>query len=370
MKFMRRYFFLVLLTLNVVACYQAPNSTNAVKLPEADRLSDDKKIMLFVESVEKLSGHSYAAVARLNANENNYSSALEAIHEAILEEPMNSYYHSLKANYAYELGDISTAYRESLTAYQLGAKSLDQSLSLAKMGVALSEYSIVNEIIDSLVMIYPNDPQVIYMVARKYEKSGDSTRALLAYRKGIELNADNIENKYYLARLLYFKNYTNEAKEALNDIPVSELNNASMLLLAGIYEDLEVYDTAAILYKQSLTIQKDSLVYESIFRMYKLLGQNDSLISVLKNATVDFPQNKEIMLTTARTLDKEYMYDDALNYYTKLYALDSLDTLVAEELAYLQRKIAYLQRKKDQQIRQEQMIPVQRLTLPRLDSLK
>lgn len=112
------------------------------------------------------------------------------------------------------------------------------------------------------------------------------------------------------------------------------------------------------------------MVYYSLIELYDRLGPRDSLTLVLKDASNDFPENKNILHTTARVLDGQYKFDEALTYYNMLFALDTLDTLVADELAYLQRKIAYLQRKKQEELREEQMIPVQRLTLPSLDSIK
>jgi hypothetical protein len=82
---------------------------------------------------------------------------------------------------------------------------------------------------------------------------------------------------------------------------------------------------------------------------YILAGNNDSLISLGQSAVLAFPENKDYLLITARTLDRRFRYDDALPYYLTLYQLDTLDTLVKEELSYLQRKIAYLQRKRQEE---------------------
>ena len=92
------------------------------------------------------------------------------------------------------------------------------------------------------------------------------------------------------------------------------------------------------------------------------LKQWIALVNLMKN--VAFPENKDYLSITARTLDERFRYDDALPYYLTLYQLDTLDTLVKEELSYLQRKIAYLQRK-----RQEQRILADSLSKTLLEEL-
>ena len=96
----------------------------------------------------------------------------------------------------------------------------------------------------------------------------------------------------------------------------------------------------------ALVESTDTITYNRILHSYALAGNSDSIISVGQSAVLIFPDNKEYLLMTARTLDKRYRYDDALPYYLTLYQMDTLDTLVRAELSYLQRKIAYLQRKR------------------------
>ncbi|MEN8249249.1 MAG: tetratricopeptide repeat protein [Bacteroidota bacterium] len=313
---------------------------------EDDKLSDDEKIQLIEEGFEKQSVATLYAIARLYENQGEWKKALDAIQKAIQEDPMNSSFHSKKAAYVYALGNKSIAYREALTAYQLGSKSLQQSLDLARMGVALSEYSIVNNIIDSLLIAYPDDEEVLYMTARKYHHNNDLKSAKEYYRRVNTLNPDNQLNNYYYAQLLVTLFDFEEAKSILSTVSgeSTEAHRQAHELLAEIYYGSGQYDSAATVYKTILTWQKDTVVYNRIVECYKQLNNTDSIISIAKTAIGDYPANKSYYFLVAKELDTRYRYEEALGYYQNVYELDTLDTLVAEEIAILQRKIAYLHR--------------------------
>ena len=327
------------------ACHESPYAKWKVALPEDEELSVTNKISLITASAA-LSPYELAAAARLYASQENWNRALELLNKAIQKDPLNSSLHSLKARYAYNLGNGSVAYREALTAYQLGTKSLEQSLHLAKMAVALSEFSIVGNIIDSLLVAYPNDYEVLYMAARKYETNGNFDKATTYYERALTLNPENQDNIYHYANMLVGGGKLTEAKDVL-DSDTTQLNEIRYnLLKAKIYDGLANYDSAIIFYKRTLPKRPDSTILNRVIALYQESSKTDSLISISRWAISQFPDDKRYLLLAARNLDKRYKFDDALVLYRQLYQLDTLDTLVREELSYLQRKIAYLQRKK------------------------
>jgi tetratricopeptide (TPR) repeat protein len=331
------------------ACRNSPHSQWPAQMPETDKLSDQEKIDLIIHGASTPSSAGMAATARLYENQKEWAKAMSAIQLAIEEEPMNSSFHSLKANYAYELGQINVAYREALTAYQLGSKSLKQSLDLARMAVALSEFSIVNDIIDSLLVAYPEDPDVLYMAARKHDKNNNQLLAGKYYAKARSIRPENQENAIFYSRFLVNQGNLHLAQMVLRDAIGSNSSKEAYLLQGDIYFGLQKFDTAALYYQQALAISKDTTTYNKVLATYTLLNNYDSIINTAVTAVRVYPGNKKYLLIAARYLDRKFKYDEALPYYLSLYEMDTLDTLVATELAYLQRKIAYLQRKKEEQ---------------------
>lgn len=350
------------------SCQQSASSKYEVVQLSSDRISDVEKIRIFEESANIMSGPAYAAIAKLYANTGDYESALTTIHQAILQEPMNSFYHTLKSNYAYELNDLSAAYREALTAYQLGSKSLEESLILARMGVALSEFSIVDNIIDSLVIVYPNDPEVVFMAARKFEKSGQTGQAIDQYQKGIILDPQRIENYYYLAQLYLALENAKSAIKMLESFELPNLEPRLAIVKAEAFKSSGIIDSAAAYYNFLVAHQRDSLVYMRLIDMYNNSERRQELSEISTLAADSFPQSKFFVENAGKILDNRYKYDEALVYYRRLYELDTLDTLVTQEISLLQRKIAYLQRKRAVE-RIENSIPIQRATLPSRDSI-
>ena len=282
---------------------------------------------------------------------------------------MNSFYHTLKANYAYELNEINTAYREALTAYQLGSKSLQQSLMLAKMGVALSEYSIVDNIIDSLVVVYPDNPEVVFMAARKFEKAGQLGKAIDNYQKGITIDPGRIENYYYLAQLYLEQDNERSALKVLENFSLPNIDPGLANLKAGAFRGQGELDSAASYYNFLVAAKKDSVIYQQLIDMFKTGERPRELIDVSRLAADSFPNSKYFLENAGEVLNNRYQYNDAIVYYRQLYKLDTLDSMVASEISILQRKIAYLQRKREVE-RMEQAIPARGITLPSLDSLR
>ncbi len=330
-------------------CHQKTNSKWQVMMPEDDRITNAQKIDLIERQSTNLSPTSLAAIAKLYSSLEAWPKAIAAINDAIVQDPMNSSYHNMKARYAYRLGQKSVAYREALTAYQLGSRSLQQSLELAKMAAALSEFNIVGNIIDSLVLIYPDDIDIIYVAARKYDNEGNPLQARKNYHKVFKNRPGDQENILHFTRFLIAQNDLQSAKHVITHDSLSLLNRQLILLLADIHLGLEEYDSAALAYQSALVNGRDSTTYNSTIRAFKLAENLDSVISVAEAAVSTFPANKYYLHTAAKGLDQRYRYDESLVYYLTLYEMDTLDTLVAQEMAYVQRKIAYLQRRKEEQ---------------------
>jgi len=345
-KVLTRYIIIIIF---LGGCYDKTSSKWKVIMPEADQLSNENKIaILKIQSAELLPS-SLAAIANIYDELEDWPMAMETINDAIELQPMNSSFHTMKARYAFLLDQKSVAYREALTAYQLGAKSLQQSLELAKMAAALAEFSIVGDLIDSLVLIYPNDLDIIYVAARKYDQEGNVELAKKNYQVVMNNRPENLQNLLYYVRLMFAQKDFEKAKIIINNDSLLGTNLQVINLKADIYFALEDYDSAALFYRLVLTQQQDTTAFNAAINAYSLADNIDSTISVAELAVGAYPDNKFYLYEAAFGLDKKYQFDEALVYYLTLHKLDTLDTLVAAELAYLQRKIAYLQRRNEAQ---------------------
>ncbi|GEM_PF-3288773 len=335
--------------LMLLSCTVQPYSRWQVKLPEDDRLANRERITLVANTNSK-SAHTLAAIARYYAAEEDWKNALATVNQAIKLNPLNSYLHSLKAEYAFYSGDVSMAYAEATTAYKLGSRTLRQSLGLARIAVALAEFEMAGGIIDSLLVIYPDKPEVLYLAARKFAKHDDLAKARACYQKVVALEPQNQENAFHYARFLLARNEPVNARLVLEQAAAQDNPPRYRQLQAEACYLTGQYDSAALLYTRALTGQRaDTVVLNKLIKVYQTTGYLDSIISVSRMAAARFPDNKTYLLLAARSLDKRYRYGEALAYYQKLHELDSLDSMVGAEMSYLQRKIAYLQRKQREQ---------------------
>ena len=335
----------------LLACNLQPYSQWPIKLTEDDILGHEDKIALITRNYvgKENSAKTLTAIARLYAEDENWPKALANVNRAIKLDPLNSNLHSLKADYAYQLGYTSVAYSEALTAYKLGVKSLRQSLGLARMAVSLSEFAMAGEIIDSLLLVYPDKPEVLYLAARKYDKHGDALKARACYQKVALLTPVNAENAFYYGRFLLNQNEPLNAQRVLEQAATGDNTWQYQQLLGDAYFLSGNYDAAAISYHRALASNTDTLLFDKLLDLYQNTGRADSLVRLSRAAVAAYPTNRTYLLVAARSLDKRYQYEEALTYYQKLYKLDTLDSMVAAEMSYLQRKIAYLQRKQQEQ---------------------
>jgi tetratricopeptide (TPR) repeat protein len=202
------------------------------------------------------------------------------------------------------------------------------------------------------------------MAARKHDNANNVVLAREYYNKVNRIQPENKDNTLYYGRFLIAQNDLVAAKSVLAEALSYNHSQPICLLQGDVHYGLAQYDSAAYYYHLALGERADTATFNRVLDSYGLAGNSDSLISLGQSAVLTFPENKDYLLITARTLDRRFRYDDALPYYLTLYQLDTLDTLVKEELSYLQRKIAYLQRK-----RQEQRILADSLSKTLLEEL-
>ena len=342
---LRWWFLPILLT----GCTTQPYSKWQIHVAEDNLLQNADKIAIVTAENQGRSASTWSAIARYYALDERWDEALNAVNQAIKIDPLNSSFHSLKANYAFNSGNTSVAYAEALAAYKLGSRSLQQSLGLAKMAVALSELEIAGSIIDSLLVVYPDKPEVLYLAARKYDMHQNTPLARACYQKVASQEPENAENAFYYARFLLNQNDRTNALQVLQQAAGKANSLPYQQLLGDVYYLNQQYDSATRIYHRVLASRADTTVINKLIKVYYTMGPADSLLQVSRQAADLFPRNKRYLLLTARNLDRSRQYDLALNYYHKLYKLDTLDSLVAAEMSYLQRKIAYLQRQQQEQ---------------------
>jgi predicted Zn-dependent protease len=147
------------------------------------------------------------------------------------------------------------------------------------------------------------------------------------------------------------------------------IDDRTCLLKAEAFEKATLTDSAASYYHFLVQEKSDSLIYKRLIALYRNNELNQPLLEISRLAADSFPKSPYFVRNAGEVYDSRYQFEEALGYFQQLYALDTLDTMVAEELAILQRKIAYLQRKRRVE-RFENAIPTKGITLPSLDSLR
>lgn len=347
------YKWFALMLVFAFGCKQRPYSKDYVFTFSDDHLSLQDKVLLLRESASENDDALLASIASLYAQNKNWSEAKTSITKAIKLNPLDASYHLYLANYNVELNEPALAYAE------------------AKIANDLEAY----------------DPKLEALLAHMAIETGDTVEGSTFVKNYYKANSDNPEAKLLMARqALYEKNYVNAYNLVQEGLKADSLNEQGWQSAFAVYKQVDSVNKAI---KSGYTLIKldsaNANYYDQLAELFKSIGDNtrsttlvsesyqlkpslDKLLEVIdyyediqKFDSVLFVtdssfskvnyRDKEVILARARAFDKKYKYDLSYATYAQLLKMDSTDTVALAEQAIVQRKIAYLQRKKQEQKR-------------------
>ena len=342
-------FFIVWLLVH--SCHNSPYSDFPIALKEDDQLSTIEKIGLVEGRVDDLSDDNMmAAVAILYANNKSWRSAYAAIQEAIKLSPLKASYHTKKARYAYELELFAIAYEEARIADELGFRNYQQDILLARLAVAVGDTVSANRLVQGVVDKYANNAMVKYLSAVLELQNGDTVKAIPLFEASLEQDGEDEEVLAALMNLMIKLDSISYAQRLLTRINSITGNPEAYYENTGyVYLQLGETDSAIQLYKHAYSEIGDEASLKTLIDIYWNIPEYDSVLVYARNAELDLSSPQYGLLNQARALNKILAYDSSLMVYSRLFAMDTTDSIVGTEMDILQRKIAYLQRKRQRE---------------------
>ena len=335
----------------LVSCNSSPYSDFPIALQEDDKLSTVEKIILVERHVDDLSDDNMmAAVAVLYERNGAWQSAYNSIQEAIKLSPLNASYHTKKARYAYEMGLYETAYSEAKIADELGFRNYQQDILLARLAVTVGDESSANQLIQDVVDKYSNNATVKYLSAVLKLQHGDTLVAVQLFEASLDQDSRDEEVLVALMNLMIELDSASYTQRLLGRINAVTRSPESYYDITGqVYLQLGEVDSAIQSYKQAYYEIGDESSLKTLIEIYWDVAEYDSVLLYARNAESEMTVPRYGLLTQARTLDKMVAYDSSLAVYIQLFQMDTTDSLVGAEMDFLQRKIAYLQRRRQEQ---------------------
>lgn len=335
----------------IVGCREQPYSKDYIYSISDDHLSLQGKVDLLRKSSAVNDDVLLSSISLLYAQNRDWIEAKEAISRAIKLNPLNPSYHLYLAKYNTELANNIEAYEEAKVAYELGVYDKKLEALLAKMSIETED------------TLKSND-----FVTKYYNANKDNLEAQLLMTRLLLMNKEYFEAKELIQSVLQTDSLNISVWEVAYDTYL-KVDSTDLAIKYG-NKLLEVDSTNAQYFFEvaSLYIGKNRLAeaanyfaysykYQTTLpSLYLALGNYTKLSlfdSVLYYSDSTFAginyKNRDVLLYRARAFDKRYKYDESYIVYNMLIQMDSTDSLVNVEQEIVQRKIAYLWRKKREQ---------------------
>jgi tetratricopeptide (TPR) repeat protein len=335
----------------LVSCGNTPHSDFPIALRSDDELSTIEKIVLVENRVDDLNDDNMmAAVAILYERNGSWPSAYAAIQEAIKLSPLNAFYHTKKAVYAFQIGYFDVAYEEARIADELGFRNYQQDILLARLAVTMGDSASAASQIQNVVDNYSNNATVNYLSALLKLHHGDTAKSIQLFEASLDQQDEDEEVLVSLMNLMLELDSIKYAKRLLTQIDKITSKPESYYNITGsVYFQLGEIDSAIQLYKHAYFAGNDEASLKSLINIYWNMQEFDSALQFARYAEMELGAPRYSLLTQARVFDKMTAYDSSLMIYNRLFAKDTTDSLVGAEMKILQRKIAYLRRRKQEQ---------------------
>ncbi len=341
----------LLLIIALVGCQKQPHSKEYIYTLKDDQLSLQSKINILRKSTSVNDAELLVSIALLYAQNSNWNEASFSISEAIKRNPLNASYHLYLANYNAELGYNIEAYNEAKIALELGTYDKKLEALIARMSIETSDTVSAGNFVAKYYINNRDDIEAQLLMARLYFMQSQYSNAVKLINQVLKEDSLNLKG-LEVAYKTYLKldsvalaiNYGNKL------LAIDSTNALYYYQLAELYYLKSNVNKAANYFAKSYQYQVQVKALQLALRNYTELVMYDSVIfySDASFAGINY-QNYEVLLNRARAFDKRYKYDESYLAYTKLLKMDSTDSVVNAEQQIVQRKIAYLQRKKREQ---------------------
>ena len=368
---------IILIIIAFVIFSACDNQRTRYKIPESASLNEEYYQNALTVVDEALNENpdnadAYFKKSRILLEMQQPDDAIANINQAIRLAGNNAEYSLVKIRAHAAAGEMPQAFEEAQQAIKIGNVSEELYSIVAEGNLQNSNYRQALRYANAALQLNPNNGNNYYRKGLAYYAMSDTVAAVIQFMNSIKhgkqpeevyatlvkmyVDYDNYEQAYhYLQKMDLDADVQMQFQKARILRRVGQTDSASTLLYTLLHdpEKLEIIGEIPM-YRELKDIYMEARIYDStLYYTEKLLEINEN--------------DKEAMITVARVYDRRYAYSQAINEYTKILDMDStlqpdIHKLAVEELDDLRRKIAYLQRKREEEKLKEQLRPISPLT--------
>ena len=244
----------LLLLLSIAACHHQTDTSqmereDALQLLDTKIKKDSDNPDLYYQR-----GQVLIELGREKGQQQYFKDAILDIREAIkLRDDQCDYYTAL-ADAQYSLGQMGSSYQSLQQALKLDENNLNAHLKMGEIAYVSKNYQRALESLNQVTQQDNSNQKALMMKGCIYKEQGDTTNAVLAFRRLIELYPE-YEPAYEELGLLYSQRGNKLGLEYLNTALQLQPKNINVLYALGrIYQDVEDAEKANEYYVRILEI--------------------------------------------------------------------------------------------------------------------
>ena len=254
-------------------------------------------------------GHLYSELAAAYGNRGEYfSKAAEAYRAALKADPGATFISEELSDLYIQSGRLREAVTDAEEALKQNPNDLNSRRLLARIythliGDAQSnqiDADMVKKAIEQYGKITETDPKDIdswIMLGRLEKALMNSTEAMAAYKKALELDAANEDAMTGLATVYADLGDNKAAAEMLQKVADKDPNPRSLTSLASVYEQLKDYSLAAEMLRRALDQQPgNSDLKHALAEDLLLSDQLDDALKLYQEAVAEDPKDEHSLL--------------------------------------------------------------------------
>ena len=209
---------------------------------------------------------------------------------------------------------------------QLGEAAFDQS-----------EFKQAIEPLTKYLLIFPENADAIYLLARSYEVLGDVDKGLELYKRTIEFAPTHTEAMFHSARIYRNRNDSGIALQMLQKLIEVDPNNAGNHYLAAIiYLELDQFDDALLAFLATSRLAPDHV--DAHYQAGLIYEQKDDIDNAVnryeRTITLD-PQNVTAFFRLGAIYLKQGDQDSAIRVYVPALEIEPNHPQVQYDLAVI-----------------------------------
>ena len=285
------------------------------------------------------------------------NNALASIRKALEIKEKEPVYHTLYARALLQKGQSREAMRAAKDALQTGGKSVEVYEILAEAALNSNYFSEALQYSDSALALAPNNPYNYFFRGKALAARLDTLAAERELLKSMQMGASQ-DDIYEALVDMYMKaqNYDKARLYMDKQLQAREADDRMRFQQAQILRRTGNPDSAAVIMytiKNSGNVNRFA-VNRELMELYFDKKVYDSTLFYAQQTQQYRSADKFSKLVEARVYDRRRKYQQALDKYEEIVAMDSLQQedihkLAQEELDYLRRKVAYLWRKQQEE---------------------